>query len=256
MDLMYGLAEQSLASWEATLRDAVAFETDSISTYFLFVDRGTVTYNKVQKGEIILPDHRHIQTQHLMAQLYLESEGFHELPNDFYARPDSDPADFRPSRLPSDGCTLPIGPGAYGYFNHVQFCNVFDLEQYRERICSGRSPVWRGYALNEEESFHRDVMFALKNDPYLDCDLFKAAYNRSPVDTFASQFARLQELDLVAIEGGRVQLTRKGRLCVEEISSLFRHPGITEEKGITAEQALLDKHNFAPTYTGLNLATN
>jgi oxygen-independent coproporphyrinogen-3 oxidase len=251
IDLIYGLPEQSLPSWEATLRDAVAFAPDSISTYFLFLDRGTVTYSKLQKGQLTLPNHRHIQTQHLMAQLYLESQGFHELPNDFYARPGGDPANFRPQRLPSDAHTLPIGPGAYGYFNNVQFCNVFDLDQYSRRVTNSRSPAWRGYPLNPIQSMHRDVIFALKNDPYLDCRLFEAKYNRSVIEHFAPQLAALQQLDLVIINQDRLQLTGKGRLCVEEISSLFSCPDITEENIPTAERVLLDKHNFAPTYPGL-----
>jgi hypothetical protein len=63
----------------------------------------------------------------------------------------------------------------------------------------------------------------------------------------------LQRLGLVTLndlDDGRVQLTGKGRLCVEEISSLFHCPDITEENTTTAERALLDKHNFAPTYPG------
>ena len=253
LDLMYGLAEQSLASWEVTLRNAVAVEPDSISTYFLFVEKGTVTHHKIQKGQVRLPTHRHIQTQHLMAQLYLESQGFYELPNDFYTRPEGDPTDFRPLYLPSDACTLPVGAGAYGYFNNVQFCNVFDLEQYRRRVMDGRSPVWRGYHLDAIESFQRDVMFALKNDPYLDCRLFEAKYNRNPALDFARQFAILQQLGLVQGDHSRVQLTPKGRLCVEEISSLFRCGHIVDENGTAdaAERALLDKHNYAPTYPGL-----
>ncbi len=250
LDLMYGLPEQSLASWEATLRAAVAYEPDSISTYFLFVDKGTITHQKVQKGQVRLPDHRHLQTQHLMAQLYLESEGFHELPSDFYTRPEGDPADFRPSYLPSAACTLPVGAGAYGYFNNVQFYNLFDLAMYRQRIEDGRSPVWRGYHLNPDESLHRDVMFALKNDPYLDCRLFEATYNKSLIDYFERQWTLLQQLKMVQIDGRRIQLTAKGRLCVEEISSLFRCPHIIEDnEGVgEAERALLDKHNYSPTY--------
>lgn len=253
LDLMYGLAEQSLASWETTLCNAVAYEPDSISTYFLFVEKGTITQQKIQKGLMILPDHRHIQTQHLLAQLYLEGEGFYELPNDFYTRPDGDPTAFRPLYLPSDACTLPIGAGAYGYFNNVQFYNVFDLAQYRERITSGRSPVWRGYYLNPEESVHRDVMFALKNDPYLDCHLFKGKYNKNLATHFAPQWATLRRFGLVEMDGRRVQLTAKGRLCVEEISSLFRCLHILENNETVAEseRALLDKHNFSPTYPAL-----
>lgn len=248
IDLMYGLAGQSLAGWEATLADAVAFAPDSIATYFLFVDRGTGLYERVRRGATVLPGHRHIQTQHLMAQLLLDAAGYYELPNDFWARGVADPASFRPERLPSQAVTLPVGPGAYGYYNHTQLANVFDLAEYARRVTAGQTPLWRGYRLNPAEAFHRDVMFSLKNDPYIDCNLFRTAYNRSPLQVFEPIFEQLQRAGLMTAGEEAIRLTSKGRLCVEEISSLFRHPGITAapEPGLISR--LLAKHNFAPTY--------
>ena len=249
LDLMYGLVGQSHASWEATLREAVAAAPDSIATYFLFVDPGTGLHERVQRGEVALPDHRHVQTQHLMAQLFLKAAGYYELPNDFWARGVQNPESFRPERLPSTAVTLPIGPGAYGHYSGAQLCNVFDLGEYERRIDAGRSPLWRAHRLSPGEAFHRDLMFALKNDPYIDCSLFRSAYNRSPVEAFPGAFDWLQRLGLVNIEGEQVCLTAKGRLCVEEIASLFRHPDI--RPAADAGEPLLRKHNFAPTYGGL-----
>ncbi len=246
LDLMYGLVGQSAEAWATTLADAVAAGPDSISTYFLFVDRGTGLYERVRRGAVALPTHRAAQTQHLMAQLYLEANGYVELPNDFWARGAGDPAEFSVARLPSAAVTLPVGPGAYGYYSGTQLANVFDLGEYGRRSDAGQSPLWRGYRLSADEAFHRDVMFALKNDPYIDCALFHAAYNRSPLEQFAARFARLERLRLVAVEGERVRLTTKGRLCVEEIAALFRHPAIAS--AADAAQPLLQKHNFAPTY--------
>lgn len=252
LDLMYGLAGQSHASWEATLRDAVTFEPDSISTYFLFVDKGTRTYEQVMHGETVLPSHRHLQTQHLMAHIYLEASGYTELPNDFYARNVGDVSQFRPDRLPSAAVTLPVGPGAYGHYSDTQLCNVFDLGEYERRIDAGRSPLWRGYRLSPDEAFHRDVMFSLKNDPFLDGALFLAHYNRSPLEVFAGTFERLEQLGLLDLARDSARLTPKGRLCVEEISSLFRHPGIREAAIAPHERAILDKHNFASSYPAVH----
>jgi oxygen-independent coproporphyrinogen-3 oxidase len=247
LDLMYGLPNQSLTSWERTLADAVAFAPDSISTYFLFVDRGTGLYERVRRGAVELPSHRHVQTQHLMAQIALSAAGYGELPNDFWARGAAG-ATFRQERLPSTAATLPVGPGAYGYYGATQLANVFDLGEYERRMAGGRSPLWRGHRLSADESFHRDVMFSLKNDPAIDCGLFRSAYNSSPLEHFAALFRRLMGLGLVIVTGDTIELTPKGRLCVEEIACLFKHPGIKAADANGDDRYLLEKHNFAPAY--------
>ena len=250
LDLMYGLPDLSLADWEATLSDAIAAAPDSISTYFLFVDRGTGLYERVRRGRVALPDHRHSQTQHLMAQLALQAAGYHELPNDFWARNVGDPATFRPTRLPSAAATLPVGPGAYGYYSGAQVCNVFDLAEYARRVAGGISPLWRGYRLDDATALRRDAMFALKNDPYIDGSLFRTAYNTTPLAAFAPMMERLAALELITVEADRLRLTAKGRLCVEEIAWLFRDPAIGPAAD-AAGSALLLKHNFAPSYPPL-----
>jgi len=248
IDLMYGLSGESFDSWERTLTHAIGFAPDSISTYFLFVDRGTGLYERVRRGQVVLPSHRHVQTQHLMAQIALGAAGYHELPNDFWARDVGDPTTFRPERLASAAVTLPVGSGAYGYYNRAQVANVFDLGEYERRMAAGLSPLWRGYSLSDDESFHRDVMFALKNDPYIDCSMFRTAYNRSPLNEFGLIFEKLTELKMVEASGDRIYLTPKGRLCVEELAGLFRHPAIGPANDSPGGGRLLVKHNFAMTY--------
>jgi coproporphyrinogen III oxidase-like Fe-S oxidoreductase len=205
----------------------------------------------VKRGAVELPTHRHIQTQHLMAQLALTKAGYYELPSDFWARGIADPATFRQERLPSTAVTLPIGPGAYGHYSNTQLCNVFDLREYERRMADSRSPLWRGYRLSHDEAFYRDVMFSFKNDPFIDCSLFQSAYNRNPLEVFAATFERLMALGLVEVVGDRISLTSPGRLCVEEIGSLFRHPAIGPVEVETEWAGVLAKHNFAPTYPAI-----
>ncbi len=122
------------------------------------------------------------------------------------------------------------------------------LAEYEQRMTAGVSPLWRGYRLNADEAFHRDVMFSLKNDPYIDCALFRSAYNRTPVERFARMFEQLETFGLVMIDKDRINLTPKGRLCVEEITCLFRHPSINSLDSSSSVMKLLQKHNFAPNY--------
>lgn len=251
LDLMYGLSGLSLEDWERSLKEAVSMNPDSISTYFLFVTPGTVTRYEVNQGKITLPSHKLLQTQHIMAQEYLEKAGFWELPSDFYAKVDGNPAEFRQTMLPSDGGSLPLGAGSYGYYNNVQFYNQFSLSGYRKSVLNGVSPVWKGYHLDRTSSLHRDIMFTFKNDPSLERKLFENKYGEDPVAMLEPIFDILTSYDLAEIQPERIRLTPKGRLMVEEICMLFRDPRIKDQdisKLSESERNKLNKHNFSPTY--------
>jgi oxygen-independent coproporphyrinogen-3 oxidase len=248
VDLMYGLPRQSLLSWVESIEAVLAIRPDSVSTYFTFIDYGTKLWRAVQKDPTLLPSHVHVQLCHIAAQVALESAGYIELPNDFYAIPADDPASFRQDTLPSEANSLALGAGAYGYYPGVQYFNELSFHRYAQAVQSGRVPIWRAAVLTAEEELCRDVMFSLKNAPALNVPKFVTRHGASPLKSHERVFDGLMRLGLVDISPEAVQLTPKGRLVVEEIACMFepaRRPGPTRSR---AEERLVRKHNFAPTY--------
>lgn len=246
IDLMYGLPGQSVKGWVATVASTAALRPDSVSTYFLFADHGTRTRRDIERGRVRLPDHLHVQSQHLAGRLALEEVGYHELPGDFFAVPEGDPAAFTQDTLPSDANSLALGAGAYGYFPGVQYCNHFDFAGHAAAVRAGRAPRWRAAVLTPHEELYRDVMFSVKNAPLLNRSLFHA---RHGVDVGALAAMReLEGLGLVAVDDRAVRLTPKGRLLTEEIACVFAPPRAAAQPGSDREAALLRKHHFAPTY--------
>jgi oxygen-independent coproporphyrinogen III oxidase len=243
LDLMYGLPGQSLESWIATLEAALARRPGSLSTYFTFIDPGTALHHRVVRGEVALPAHELVQTQHIAAQLALEAAGYRELPNDFWTVTEGD---FRQETLPSDANTLALGAGAYGYFAGVQFFNELSLAGYRAKLAAGRLPVWRGRRLSPAEELCRDVMFSLKNAPELDLARFAARHGATPLDSHPEVMALLDEHELVEADARALRLTPKGRLLVEEIACLFEPPGHHARRSADRR---VRRHNFAPTYS-------
>lgn len=250
LDLIYGLPGLSLAQWERTLRDAAGCDPDSISTYFLFVNPGTAMRAQVERNEIKLPSHETIQVQHLMAQRFLESKGYHELPGDFYGKASGAPSAFTQDTLPSDSASLPLGAGSYGYYDRTQFFNEFDLTRYSARVSRDEAPLWRGHRLDDDGLMRRDVMFSLKNSPHINRALFNRQHGADPVDRFEETFATLARLGLVTVDPSRVALTPKGRLCTEEICCLFRIPALSDDTRSLLKKKL-DKHHFMSTYPEL-----
>jgi oxygen-independent coproporphyrinogen-3 oxidase len=249
VDLMYGLPNQSLASWVDTIASVLAIRPNSISTYFTFVDYGTQLWHDVQREPALLSTPEHTQLCHITAQLALEDAGYHELPNDFYTMPAADDTAFEQTILPSAANSLALGAGAYGYYPGVQYFNEFSFIGYARAVTNGREPIWRAAVLTPAEELCRDVMFSFKNSPKLDLRLFQQRHGLSPLDSHPCQFEELVRLDLVDMSADAVWLTPKGRLLVEEISCMFAPERPAGAVASRSEVFLVRKHNYVPTYS-------
>jgi coproporphyrinogen III oxidase-like Fe-S oxidoreductase len=252
VDLMYGLPGQTVTSWVESLEAVLAttVKPDSVSTYFTFIDFGTRMWRDVVSGAAGIASHRDIQICHIAAQLALEAAGYVELPNDFYAVDAGDPAGFEQTSLPSEAHSLALGAGGYGYYPGVQYFNEFNLREYASAVRDGRAPVWRAAVLTPEEDLRRDIMFSLKNSPWLDTTRCIARYGVDPLIAYARQFDELLRLNLISVSNSRVRLTPKGRLVVEEIACQFASERARAPVP-SAERNLVRKHHYAPTYARL-----
>lgn len=247
LDLMYGLPGQDKAGWERSLRFSVAQMADSISVYFLFLNGRTALGKKAASGKVALPSYRYAQELHLMAQFYLEEHGYAELPGDFFGLNEVPPLLRDRTSLPSGSHTLPLGPGSYGYFDQTQFANHFSEDEWRRSIRSGRRPIWRSHRHCPDESFRRDVMFSIKNSLGLNRHSILSAWGEAAFGQLLPVLASLEQDGLVAADPAGYLLTRKGRLCAEEIACLFAPP-LPSVRAAAASDRLAARHDFSPTY--------
>jgi oxygen-independent coproporphyrinogen-3 oxidase len=248
VDLMYGLPGQSVESWANSIATVLAVRPDSIATYCTFVDYGTPLWRQVHQDPTRLASTEHIQLCHIVAQLMLEAAGYHELPNDFYSVPAEDPRGFTQLALPSQGGSLALGAGAYGYYPGVQYFNEISLAGYGRAIADGRTPIWRAAVLTPAEELARDIMFSVKNAPLLWFPLFRQRHGTDPVTVFPREFDELARLGLVEIDDDAARLTPKGRLVAEEIACRFAPHRPEGTVASRVEANLVRKHHFAPTY--------
>jgi oxygen-independent coproporphyrinogen III oxidase len=247
VDLMYGLPDQSLASWIRSLGATLDAAPDSISTYFTFVTFGTKLWRRVKSGNVKMSEHRLIQTQHIAASLALQDSGYHELPNDFYSIPPVDSSSFTQEGLPSESNSLALGAGAYGYYSSIQYFNHFNFRDYGDAVSAGLDPIWRAKVLTPTELLARDIMFSFKNAPCLNRTLFRARHGVDLLDHYPEKWELLTRLSLVAVDKDEIRLTPKGRLIVEEIACLFAresHSGFRRNHSSN----LTRRHHYASTY--------
>lgn len=156
-------------------------------------------------------------------------------------------------QLPSESISLTLGPGSYGFFDDCQFVNVFDLEEYENRINAKKSPIWRAYYFKGNLMMYRDLMFLFKNS--LSIDVYKIinkyGYNPLDIEPFSQIFKTLFDKNLIEQKGEIIKLSPKGRLIADEIAFLFKIKGIKSKDIKDEDKIILEKYNFSPSYPDL-----
>ena len=140
IDLMFGLPEQSVATWERSVEQAVRLGTDHLSAYGLTLELGTPLEADVRLGRTPEPDSDLAAEMYLLAQRVLADAGFEQYEISNWAMPDRESvhnlAYWR--SLPYLG----VGPGAHSYLYDtgaldafgVRFANINPPRIYIERV--------------------------------------------------------------------------------------------------------------------------
>lgn len=159
LDLIYGLPEQTLSTWQTTVKRILELQPEHISAYALTLEHGTPFGKWAEKGLLPLPNPDLAADMYEWTCEYLNENGYEQYEISNWARKvksqrsqvDLQPLTFDSStssehRLhPSLACqhnlqywrSLPyigLGAGAHGYINGIRYSNVLRIKTYIERL--------------------------------------------------------------------------------------------------------------------------
>lgn len=157
LDLIYGLPEQTLASWKSTLQRVVDLHPEHISAYALTLEHGAPFGRWSQRGLLPIPDPDLAADMYEFAEDFLVAQGYvhYEISNWAIDRglwtEDGNERSIV-HRPPSHACrhnlqywrSLPylgLGAGAHGYAAGVRYSNVLRIRTYIERFANLQSPI-------------------------------------------------------------------------------------------------------------------
>ncbi len=160
LDLIYGAQGESLASWERTLREAIALAPEHVSAYALTVEPSTPLGRQIALGARPAPD-PDLQADMfgLACQLLGEAGyGHYEVSN--WARPGFECRhnlgywERRPY--------LGLGAGAHSYRDDRRWWNVRPPEDYLRQVEAGRVPIGGEERLEPSDAYLEEVFLRLR----------------------------------------------------------------------------------------------
>jgi oxygen-independent coproporphyrinogen-3 oxidase len=211
LDLIYGTPGETAADWLRSLEAALSASPDHISAYALIVEDGTRLAARIRRGELAAPD------DDLMADMYLAADdvlggsglGWYEISN--WAAGEA--ARCRHNLLYwTGGDWWGVGPGAHSHVGGTRWWNVRHPRAYAARLAEGVSPGQGREVLTSGERRTEEIMLATRlaaGCPHglLD-DRGRAAASAAVDDGLAEK---------AEWDGGRVVLTRRGRLLADAV---------------------------------------
>ncbi len=212
VDLIYGTPGESLEDWRRSLETAITLDPDHISAYALVVEVGTKLAAQVRRGLLAMPEDDDEADKYELADELLSDAGFgwYEVSN--WAR--SEESRCRHNIAYWAGTNWwGVGPGAHSHIGGVRWWNVKHPSAYAARLEAHASPAQARETLTEEQRYDERVLLGTRLvDGLPIVDLRESGRN-----AVAGLIADRLIDGTSAVGGGRVVLTRRGRLLADTV---------------------------------------
>jgi len=229
LDLIYGIPHQTLAMWQASLRNALSLEPEHLSMYSLGIEEGTPLERWIEQGRVPEPDPDLAADMYEWATDALAAAGFAQYEISNWARPGFECA--HNLHYWHNQPYLGFGPGAHGYANDLRYNTVLDPAGYMERIQTTGVPLPFPLSpavdsidpIDEEAAMAETMIMGLRlTQQGVSEAAFLERHGRALWEVYGPELSRVIEWGLVEQTGhGAVRLTRRGRLLGNRVFREF-----------------------------------
>jgi oxygen-independent coproporphyrinogen-3 oxidase len=215
LDLIFGVPGQTLAEWQADLRQALSLEPDHLSTYGLTYEKGTRLWKQRQRGLVHPLDENSELELYAATMDTLATAGFEQYEISSFARPGRR---CRHNQVYwANEAYFGFGMGAARYVRGRREVNTRDLRTYLRRVLAGEPATFQAETLEPEDRARETMALQLRRVEGIERASF-AQQTGFALDALAGDaIARQVERELLADDGGSVRLTRSGRYVADSV---------------------------------------
>ncbi len=244
LDFIFGLPDQPLENWQATLAQALQLAPEHLSLYSLIVEPNTPLQHWVQSGIVRAPDDDNAATLYEFAMTHLADAGYIQYEVSNWAKPaaSAQPNSVAGAAIPGLASQhnllywrnheyLGIGPGAHSHLRtktadgqlvSKRWGNRKPVAGYVKRINAGESVEEFSEVINPRESMGETMMLGLRLlQEGVAFERFRALHQVELPTVFASELAKLHNWHLLDINDQRVRLTRQGLMMGNQVFADF-----------------------------------
>ena len=247
LDLIYALPEQTLTSWQATVKRILDLEPEHISAYALTLEHGTPFGKWSQRGLLPIPDPDLAADMYEWTMDFLAENGYIQYEISNWAKSNSEfrnqNSEFMCKHNLQYWRSLPylgLGAGAHGYAGGYRYSNLLRIKTYIDRFTNDQLPKIK-YAFpltpatvnHHKQSRNDDISDYMINNLRLvqagvaESD-FRLRFGSGLLDIFSKEIGELIDAGLLEKKTSEVlgtsdvyRLTRRGRLLGNQVFLRF-----------------------------------
>jgi len=228
VDLIFGLPFQTFENWYGTLTELLAAGVTKFNIFPLMFKRSDPITRQYIRNPENFPDAADRLIMHYMAEYVLAAEGFTRGPVFYYSRA-GEHSQQQQNKFDSieEDNLVGLGVSSFGYIGGTQYYNLCDNAEYMKTVAEGRTGVWKGHTLADEERVRRAIMFGIRAGG-VDFAGLERTFGIDGAALFEPELRELTDLGLVDITDGRMVLTDLGCTFVDGIGHLFASDEVRE----------------------------
>jgi len=211
LDLIYGTPGESIDDWRRSVEAVVAARPDHVSAYALIVEQGTKLARQIRRGELAQPDDDLEADMYELVDDVLGAAGYEWYEVSNWATTPEHRSRHNLGYWRGDDW-WGVGPGAHSHVGGVRWWNAKHPAAYAERVTAGLSPAVGREVLDGPTRETERVLLLTRIREGIDLPSLHAGGRHAVAGLIADDL-----VDARAALGGRLTLTRRGRLLADAV---------------------------------------
>ena len=228
LDLMFAIPAQTMEIWRQTLREALALQSEHLSTYEVIYEDDTPLFHQLQAGEFSVDEELACDMYDELVA-HVSAAGFKQYEIANFARGAEESME---TQIPQFACRhnvnywrggsfYGLGPGATGYVRGARAKNWANTQLYCEQLEKGRRAIESIEELPPLKRAGETAAFGLRMNAGWPFEEFRRATSFDLREEWKSEMEELVKRNWAARDENRFQLTSEGLRFADAAAELF-----------------------------------
>jgi oxygen-independent coproporphyrinogen-3 oxidase len=219
IDLIAGLPEQQMTTWQRNLQEAFALGTEHLSVYLLELYKDAPLLHRIERGELQAID------EELTVAMYYElvdeatRRGYEHYELSNWAKPSF--ASRHNLKYWTGDLYWAFGVSAAGYDGASRWSNTRNIHEYLQRVENGDSPISERAALSDDDKQSEAIFLKLRLQDGVNLPAHQAQFGVDVRARYADELGRLHEAGLIELNDERLKISRAGQVLANEVFAAF-----------------------------------